>query len=129
MEKNNNINLPVTLVYSDDIDLVQKMLKLYTGLGQKLTQRNIDMLTLCILADMNSKDFNSVVIESAIGTIKTVNQVTTEMSRLRSIGLLYKDPIKMHDHLEPRLKKIKELIDQRKNNISITVRFEKKKKR
>ena len=117
-------NLPIRLEYSDKIELIQRIITLYSfSISKyKMTKRNIDLLTLCFIYNMNDKSFRQKVINSGIG-LNNETQINTELSRLRKANFLYKDVMRNDDHLSPALLKIKELIDSG-NKVSITIAYE-----
>ena len=43
--------LPFFLTYTDKVDLIQKLLEIYSATTTHLTQRDIDLLTLCFMYD------------------------------------------------------------------------------
>ena len=66
MSNNNKeiYNQPITIKYSDDIELVQQVLNIYSKFVEySLTPMYIDLMTYCIIDDMNSDDFKDNIIE------------------------------------------------------------------
>tara|TARA_R100000734_G_C3319220_1_gene114670 strand:- start:8515 stop:8895 length:381 start_codon:yes stop_codon:yes gene_type:complete len=101
--------LPFFLRYSDKVDLIQKLLEIYSATTIHMTKRDIDLLTLCFLYDINSKDFKNKVISANLG-IKTHQNVTTMISRLKKKELILLHPKKNRKLLNPDLEKLKESI-------------------
>jgi hypothetical protein len=101
--------LPFFLSYSDKVDLIQKLLQLYSATTVYLTKRDIDILTLCFLYDMNSKNFKDIAIKADVG-IKTHQNVTTMFSRLKKKNLVIKHPVKNRKDFNEDLAKIKETV-------------------
>ena len=106
--------LPFFLNYNDKVDLIQKLLEIYSATTTHLTQRDIDLLTLCFLYDINAKDFKDRVISANLG-IKTHQNVTTMFSRLKKKGLVIKHSVKNRKDLNPDLEKLKEAIEMHPN--------------
>jgi ABC-type enterochelin transport system permease subunit len=106
--------LPFFLNYTDKVDLIQKLLEIYSATTTHLTQRDIDLLTLCFLYDINAKDFKDRVISANLG-IKTHQNVTTMFSRLKKKGLVIKHSVKNRKYLNPDLEKLKEAIEMHPN--------------
>jgi len=106
--------LPFFLSYSDKVDLIQKLLQLYSATTVYLTKRDIDILTLCFLYDMNSKNFKDIAIKADVG-IKTHQNVTTMFSRLKKKNLVIKHPVKNRKDFNEDLAKIKETVDEYPN--------------
>ena len=106
--------LPFFLNYTDKVDLIQKLLEIYSATTTHLTQRDIDLLTLCFLYNINSKDFKDKVISANLG-IKTHQNVTTMFSRLKKKGLVIKHPVKNRKDLNPDLEKLKIAVDDYPN--------------
>ncbi len=106
--------LPFYLSYSDKVDLIQKLLQLYSATTVYLTKRDIDILTLCFLYDMNSKNFKDIAIKANVG-IKTHQNVTTMFSRLKKKNLVIKHPVKNRKDFNEDLAKIKETVDEYPN--------------
>jgi ABC-type enterochelin transport system permease subunit len=102
--------LPFFLNYTDKVDLIQKLLEIYSATTTHLTQRDIDLLTLCFLYNINDKKFKDKVISANLG-IKTHQNVTTMFSRLKKKGLVIKHPVKNRKDLNPDLEKLKEAVD------------------
>ena len=102
--------LPFFLNYTDKVDLIQKLLEIYSATTTHLTQRDIDLLTLCFLYNINDKKFKDKVISANLG-IKTHQNVTTMFSRLKKKGLVVKHPVKNRKDLNPDLEKLKEAVD------------------
>jgi|32_taG_2_1085360.scaffolds.fasta_scaffold04774_2 hypothetical protein len=106
--------LPFFLTYTDKVDLIQKLLEIYSATTTHLTQRDIDLLTLCFMYDLNSKSFKDKVISANLG-VKTHQNVTTMFSRLKKKGLVIKHPVKNRKDLNSDLQKLKETIEQYPN--------------
>jgi len=106
--------LPFYLSYSDKVDLIQKLLLLYSATTVYLTKRDIDILTLCFLYDMNSKNFKDIAIKANVG-IKTHQNVTTMFSRLKKKNLVIKHPVKNRKDFNEDLTKIKNTVDEYPN--------------
>jgi hypothetical protein len=118
-------NLPFSVPYTDDIELIQNVIKIVSVIYERnLTSRNIDLLTLCILEDHNKKGFRQVVLNSGMG-VTSENSVNTELSRLRKEGYLVKDSYNK-DHLQSPFKEIKEWYLSENKNKSISLAFYKK---
>ena len=96
------IKLPINIQFTDKVELVQKFCGIYSTLVKHLTKRDIDLITMCYLYDINKKDFLQKVVDSKIGINSTQN-VTTMLSRLKSKKLIVKDPVKSIKTLSPDL--------------------------
>lgn len=115
--------LPIRLKYQDKIDLVQKILKIYSELVQPLTKRNIDLLSICLLEDINSEGFKELVLDSRLG-INSEGQYRTEMTRLKDKGLIYPDKlISKKKHLKKNLCQFAEVL-QNKEKIALYIGFD-----
>lgn len=116
--------LPIRLKYDDKVDLVQKLLKVYSVVFEKkMTNRNLDLLTVCMLEDVNAEDFRKTVIRSVEG-IDNERHVNTELHRLRKDGFLHKDSY-MKDNLEENLQKIKDTLND-ETQIALYLAYDKK---
>jgi Holliday junction resolvasome RuvABC ATP-dependent DNA helicase subunit len=82
--------LPFDIQYTDKIDLIKKVLEIYSVSVTSLTRRDMDILLLCLLYDMNDKKFKNKVISSGIG-VNTEQNVATMLSRLKKKGLIDKN--------------------------------------
>lgn len=102
--------LPITVKYKDKINLAYKLLNIYSVMIQPLTNRNISLLVICLLEDINGDNFDDIVINSNIG-ITNSGHVRTEMSRLKDKGLLVKHEIINRKDLSPSLQKIAKLLN------------------
>lgn len=115
--------LPVKLEYKDKIELAQKILKIYSELITPLTKRNIDILSICLLEDMNSEDFKEIVLNSKLG-INSEGSIKTEFTRLKDKGLLYFDPlISRKRHLKKDLQRFADIL-RGKNKIALYIGFD-----
>lgn len=112
--------LPINLKYKDKIDLANKLLHLYSALVTKLTEREVSLLTICLLEDMNSSKFRKIV-ENHLG-VKYGN-VNTALSRLRNRKFINKDDLYRKDSLSVELSKLKELIGDTNPNKEIKLTF------
>jgi len=102
--------VPITLKYTDKIEAARKMVTILSSFYVHLSQRNIDLLTICIVEDMNRKDFKDLVISSGIG-FKNKTQINTYLTRLKKKGFIYDDPIKNEKHLGKGAKEIADVIN------------------
>lgn len=123
MNKNTNV-LPISVIFNDKISLVRSLLELYSVLWKDMRPRTKDLLCICILEDMNTSDFKETVIKANIG-YKNSYQINTEMTRLRKEGFIYKDSLRMDDHLHSNLIKIKEIVNSDKPTV-VAIKFNKK---
>ena len=109
--------LPVQLSYTDKLDLTQKLLKIYSVTVNNLTKREIDIISLCILFDMNDKGFNRMIIDADMGYNNPAH-IYTIIHNLKQKGLVVKDSTKNRKHLNPGLQAIKDLVNS-SNEVSI----------
>ena len=101
--------IPLKVGFSDKIKLTKMLLGVYSVTKQKLTPRDIDALTMCILGDMNSDTFiDDVLLEINANSRENVN---TMMSRLKKKGLIDKHPVKNEKVLSPHMEAIKYLVN------------------
>ena len=113
---------PIGVRYKDKIDLTYKILKLYSVLIEPLTDRNITLLAICILEDMNSDEFKDIVIKSNIG-INNEGHLRTELSRLKDKGLIVKETIANRKQLSDKLQKFAKLINDN-NELALFITFD-----
>jgi hypothetical protein len=124
-QKNTFRNLPFSVPYTDDIEYVQNSLKVISVVFKlNLTPRNIDLLSLCILEDVNKKGFRELVVNSGMG-LTNENSVNTELSRLRKKNYLVKDGYNK-DHLQSPFKELRELYKADNPNKGIYLAYYKK---
>lgn len=114
--------LPIGIKYKDKIDLATKLLELYSALVTKLTDREISLLTICMLEDMNSPKFRKIV-ESDLG-VKYGN-VNTALSRLRKNKFIVKDELYRKDSLSMELSKLKDLVEAKDLDKTLQITFSK----
>lgn len=124
MAKKPIISLPIKIKYQDEIELTQIMLKVYSQIVKKMTPRNIDLLTICMLEDMNSNDFKLAVKDAGLNFYDD-RQINSELTRLRKKGFIEKHDLAPRHRLNPNLEKLKELIVSKKI-INLSLLFEKK---
>lgn len=115
--------LPIQIKYKDKIELTTKLLQIYSKVIQPLSQRNISLLVICLLENMNDKEFNEIVINSNIG-ITNDGQFRTEFSRLKTKGLIIKDDMSRKKYLEAGLQKIADIIKNNESKIAIYIAFD-----
>lgn len=106
------ITLPIAIKYKDDIELLEKLLNIYSVTVKRLTKRNIDLISLCILHGINNKDLRQIGIDS--GIFNNPEQVNTEFSRLKSRGFINKHPVYNEKALSGGLEVIEKLFHKRK---------------
>ncbi len=111
--------LPLVIKYSDKLKLVQQYLKFYSALIEPMTPRNIDLLTICILADMNSDKFKDTVLKSKLGFNNT-RHIDTEMGRLKKAGFIDKHDKAPRWRLSSRLEAIKNNLTTEVQELKIT---------
>lgn len=114
--------LPLPIKYNDKIELVRNLLKIY-AVFKKMTKRNMDLLTVCLLEDVNANDFRKIVISSKLG-FDNDQHVNSELHRLRKAGFLIKDDYN-RDNLEENLKRIQELVNS-ETKIGLYITYDKK---
>lgn len=102
--------LPITIKYVDNVDLVGKVIDVYTILAGHLPDKTKDLLRVCMVRDMNSSNFYTDVINSDIG-YSTVGSARTAVSRLKTdLGLIVVDPIYNKKSLNSTLQGLKRFI-------------------
>lgn len=100
--------LPMKVKYTDKIALTKMLLGVYSETVQHLTPRDKDLLTMCILQDINSPDFiDDVLLEL---NASSRENITTMISRLKKKGLIEKHPVENKKILSPYMKSVQELV-------------------
>lgn len=117
--------LPLLFEYDDKPDLIEKLLKLYSVTTKKLTNRNIDLLTMCILYDMNDKEFRKKVIDAGVG-FTNEQQINTEFTRLKKLDVVKKHNVYNKKYLSEGIEKIDELINNGNKDVSMQIFYEKR---
>lgn len=117
------IKLPTT--YSDKTDLISKSLDLYKTLtGVHMTQRDKDVLILCFIYDIDSKDFGKKLMQAKLG-IDSKENVNTIKSRLRSKGFIVQDKYNQKiSHLSEGLKNLKKAVMDN-DTVTFAITFQK----
>lgn len=115
------ITLPVRYKYEDQVDLIHKLLNVYSIMTSKLTPREIDLLTCCFLYDINDPDFKTKVINSKMG-YNNDDHFYTGMSRLAAKGYIEKDSVLNKKYLNGGLKSLKTFMNS-SNNLAIQLLF------
>lgn len=106
--------LPLHITYQDKLELARTLLGVYSVTVRPLTDRDKDLLAMCMLYDMNSKDFKDKVIGSGLG-IQTKENITTMFSRLKDKGLVYRHPVKKKREFNPILEGVNDLVNNHDN--------------
>lgn len=117
--------IPVTIRYKDKIDATRQMLQIYSKVSTHLTKRNIDLLTICILDGINSKNFRRMVIKSDLG-FKNEAQINTELSRLKKKGIIEDDNLTKDKHLTGGVEQIEKMINGGDDKFGLYIAFEPK---
>lgn len=117
-------SLPIYYKYNDQLELVEKLLKIYSVNVIKLTNKNIDLLTLLLIYGINNENIVNIALESKKFTSKV--HITTEFSRLKSIGVVKKHSVHNKKEFSGGVEKINELINTNSKNYSIQLFYEKK---
>lgn len=115
--------IPITIPYTDKISVIRKLLQVYSVVVKKMTNRNIDFLTICILEDMKSRDFRDILMETLDG-VDNNQQVSTEIYRLKDKELIYKHPTNNYYILSPHILAIKNLV-MSNENVSFELNYKK----
>lgn len=125
MSNNNKeiYNQPITIKYSDDIELVQQVLNIYSKFVEySLTPMYIDLMTYCIIDDMNSDDFKDNIIKCD-NRFKNRRHIDAKMYELKRDGLLLKEDKAPRWRLAPEFQTIQNMIG--KGDILLSLKFEK----
>lgn len=121
MSNNQQYILPITLKYADKVDLAEKLLKLYTNMVSVLSKREIDILTMIFVFDVNSEDFRDKVMLSK--GYNSENSVNVALSRLKDKGILISHPVVNRKDLRADLNKLREMVQ--KEDATILMKFKK----
>lgn len=113
--------LPITLKYADKIDLAEKLLKFYTNMVTTLSKREIDILTMIFVFDVNSDDFRDKVRMKK--GYNSENSVNVALSRLKDKGILIPHPVINRKDLRADLNKLREMVQ--KEEATILMKFKK----
>jgi len=110
----------VTINYTDDIQFVQRLLNIYIAMGGRfhLTPMYTELLTYCIIEDMNKKGFK----ESIIGyseRFKSQRHIDTKLSDLRRDGLIEKHDKSPRWRLAPEFEAFKNMLGKKKAVLSL----------
>ena len=82
MFMNDSLVLPINIQYRDEVELLRNLLEIYSVAMQlqdknkKLTNRNIDLISLCILYGINNKEIRKIGVES--GIFNSAEQMNTD---------------------------------------------------
>lgn len=97
--------------YNDKLDLIQKSLEIYRIVrGIHFTQRDMDMIALCFLFDINDPTFNDKLLGANID-INSVEHIQLLKSRLKKKGFLVQDSrSSKKKYLEPGLAYLKKAV-------------------
>jgi predicted transcriptional regulator len=102
-------SLPINLTFTDKVDLAGKLLGIYSITVTHLTKRDIDLLTMCMIYDMNSPNFVDMVMK--VINAESRENIHTMFSRLRKKGLIHNHRVQNKKLLHPDLESLKELVD------------------
>lgn len=120
--------LPINIQYRDEVELIHNLLEIYSvtmklqDKNKKLTNRNIDLLALCILYGINNKEIRKIGVDS--GIFNSAEQMNTEFSRLKRKGLIQKHPVENRRFLSGGIEFIEQLINNRNKNVSLLLNYE-----
>lgn len=115
--------LPITVKYSDKVDLIRKLLDIYSKVKEKLTKRNTDLLTLCMIYGLNSPEFRKTIVEGKLYGFTNEKHINTELSRLRKRGFVYKDKYNKQ-HLGKGLERIEQLVNSKEKQVYLYLQYE-----
>jgi len=120
--KMNNPTLPITIPYQDKLELAYMLLHTYSKTVQNLTPRNIDILAVAIVFDVNDKNFKEILMESNLG-FKTDSNVKTEMSRLKKINMIVPHAVYNRKVLHPHIELFKQLVNSKSDEVCLSITF------
>jgi hypothetical protein len=115
-------NQPIKIKYSDDIEFVNQLLNIYSTFGRHLTPMFIDLLTYCILEDMNDKNFKDKIVKTS-ERFKTKRHIDAKMAILKEEGLIEKHDRAPRWRLTPEFQAFKNMVG--KKNPILSLIFEK----
>lgn len=126
---NKDLVLPMTIPFRDDVELIRNILEVFSvtmalhDKTKKLTNRNIDLISLCILYGINNKEIRKIGVDS--GIFNTPEQINTEFSRLKKKGLIQKHAVYNERSLSGGLEYIERLVKNKDKGIRIVLGYEK----